>query len=344
MEIAGSFLIIIIASFFLGTFGLGMKYNRPLAWEAFWSIHSLTGMLVVPLLYALLVVPDLFEAILTADKTAITRGCFFGFIWGIGGVLFGISIKYVGVSLTYGVVMGTTGAIGGLVPFFQMKDYASNPGFNYIILGIIVILTGVAIIAYAGIRREKILSKQGLEIEGIKRGKEFWKGIFIVSVSGIFSSFLNIGYANAMPVAENALTFGASRINASMAAWVVVLTGAVTFNLLYAIILLAKNNTWKTFVNQSSGKAYFWAVLSALLWFGSMAIYGIGAAMMGKLGPVIGWPVFVGLSLIFSNFWAFKAGEWSNTDKIKKILYLGVGILIIATAILAYSNFIQIEK
>ncbi len=344
MEIIGSFLIIIIASFFLGTFGLGMKYNKPLSWEAFWSVHSLTGMLVAPLIYALLVVPDLFEAILTADKSALTSGCFFGFIWGIGGVLFGLSIKYVGVSLTYGVVMGTTGAIGGLVPFFQMKDYAANPGFNFIILGIIVILTGVATIAYAGIRREKILSNQGLEIEGIKKGKEFWKGIFIVSVSGIFSSFLNIGYANALPVAENAITLGATRINASMAAWVVVLTGAVTFNLLYAIALLVKNNTWKTFTNKNSGKAYFWAVLSALLWFGSLAVYGIGATKMGKLGPVVGWPVFVGLSLIFSNLWAFKAGEWRNTGHIKRILFLGVGILIIATAILAFSNLIQIKN
>ncbi|MGC9345005.1 MAG: L-rhamnose/proton symporter RhaT, partial [Bacteroidales bacterium] len=93
MEIISSFLIVIIASFFLGTFGLGMKYNKPLAWEAFWSIHSLTGMLVAPLIYAFIVVPDLFQTIITADQTALIRGCFFGFIWGIGGVLFGVSIK-----------------------------------------------------------------------------------------------------------------------------------------------------------------------------------------------------------------------------------------------------------
>ncbi len=343
MEIISSFLIVVIASFFLGTFGLGMKYNKPLAWEAFWSIHSITGMLVAPFLYAIIVVPDLFETILSADQSALIRGSFFGFIWGIGGVLFGVSIKYVGVSLTYGVVMGTTGAIGGLVPFFQMKDYASNPGFKFIILGIIIILTGVAIIAFAGIRREKILSEQGREIEGIKKGKDFWKGILIVSISGIFSAFLNIGFANAMPVAENAIIHGATKINASMAAWVVVLSGAFSFNILYALVLLIRNNTWKSYAYKNTGRAYSWAVLSALLWFGSMAIYGIGAAKMGKLGPVVGWPVFVGLSLIFSNMWALRAGEWRNTGKTKRLLYLGVIILIIATAILAFSNFLQVQ-
>ncbi|MGC9345118.1 MAG: hypothetical protein ACP5E3_20605, partial [Bacteroidales bacterium] len=131
---------------------------------------------------------------------------------------------------------------------------------------------------------------------------------------------------------------------ASMAAWVVVLAGAFSFNILYALILLVRNNTWKSFKNNNTGKAYFWAILSALLWFGSMAVYGIGATKMGKLGPVVGWPVFVGLSLIFSNLWAFRTGEWTNTGKIKRFLYLGVAVLIIATAILAFSNFLQIQK
>jgi L-rhamnose-H+ transport protein len=87
-----------------------------------------------------------------------------------------------------------------------------------------------------------------------------------------------------------------------------------------------------------SGNAYKWAVLSALLWFGSLGIYGIGAAKMGELGTVIGWPVFVGLSLIFSNYWAIRSGEWKGAKKPLQIMGIGVGVLILATIILAYSN------
>ena len=151
-----SFILIIIASFFLGTFGLGMKYNRPLAWEAFWAIHAITGMLIIPMIWGLIVIPDLFQSILTAPSASVYKGMLLGFIWGVGGVMFGISVRYVGVSLTYGVVMGTTGAIGGLVPLFQMTDFASQKGFPFIIFGVLVMIIGVAVIAFAGIRREKI--------------------------------------------------------------------------------------------------------------------------------------------------------------------------------------------
>jgi hypothetical protein len=57
------FLIVLVASFFLGTFGLGMKYNKPLAWEAFWGVHAVTGMIVIPTTIGLLAIPDVWQAI-----------------------------------------------------------------------------------------------------------------------------------------------------------------------------------------------------------------------------------------------------------------------------------------
>jgi len=336
-----SFALIILASFFLGTFGLGMKYNKPLAWEAFWVIHAITGMLIIPLIWGLLVVPNLFQSILTAPSDAIFKGILFGFIWGIGGVMFGLSIRYVGVSLTYGVVMGTTGAIGSLVPLFQMDNFSDQAGFPYILLGVLIMMTGVAIIAMAGLKREKILSESGFQIEGVKGGSQFKKGIIIVSISGVLSSFINIGFANALPVAKNAETLGASPIHASLAAWIVVLIGAIAFNLLYSGILLTMNKTWNTFALPKIGNAVKWAVIAAIFWFGSLGVYGLGAAKMGTLGTVIGWPVFVGLSLIFSNFWAIRAGEWKGMKKPMSLMFVGTFILIAATIILAMANLMN---
>jgi L-rhamnose-H+ transport protein len=332
------FLIILLASFFLGTFGLGMKYNKPLAWEAFWGIHAITGMVIIPTVIALIFVPDLWQSISLAPSDAIYKGVLFGFIWGIGGVLFGLSVKYVGVSLTYGVVMGTTGAIGALVPLFQMPDFASKAGFPFILAGVAVMLVGVTIVAMAGIRREKMVAASGDKIEGVKSGKEFWKGIVIVIISGVFSAFINIGFANAGPVAKSAELLGAHPFAAGFASWVVVLWGAIALNMAYSVVLLTKNKSWKTFSLPKSGNAYKWAILSAVLWFGSLGIYGIGAAKMGELGTVIGWPVFVGLSLIFSNYWAIRAGEWKGAKKPLQIMGGGIVILMVATVILAYAS------
>jgi len=333
-----AFILIIIASFFLGTFGLGMKYSKPLAWEAFWGIHAVTGMLIVPMIWGLIVVPDLFSSIVTAPRDSIIKGIILGFIWGIGGVMFGISVRYVGVSLTYGVVMGLTGAIGSLVPFFQMDNFTSERSFPFIIAGVLVMILGVAIVAYAGIKREKMASGAGIEIEGIKGGKQFRTGIIIVTISGILSSFLNIGFANALPVARNAELFGASPANSSLAVWIVVLLGAILFNMLYSSVLLTVNKTWNSYRLPNIWKPIRWAIIAAFLWFGSLGIYGFGASKMGTLGTVIGWPVFVGLSLIFSNIWAIRAGEWKGMKKPLRIMFFGMMILVIATLILAYAN------
>jgi len=332
------FIIVFIASFFLGTFGLGFKYNKPLAWEAFWLIHAVVGMVLIPTIWGLLAIPDLFQTIAAAPQDAIIKGVIFGFIWGIGGVLFGMSIQYVGVSLTYGVVMGTTGAIGGLVPLMQMENASAQAGFPYVIAGVVIMFAGVMITSVAGIQREKLIAESGKEIQGIKKGKDFWKGIVIVISSGVLSSAINIGFANALPVAKTAESVGVSPIHSSIATWIVVLWGGIAFNSLYSVILLTKNRTWKTYLNPKSFNAYKWGVLSAVLWFGSLSIYGIGALKMGELGPVIGWPMLLGLSLIFSNFWAIRSGEWEGAKKPMKILFLGVAVLIVATLIMAYAN------
>ncbi len=332
------FLIVLLASFFLGTFGLGMKYNKPLAWEAFWGIHAITGMVIIPTAIALIVVPDLWQSISLAPSDAIYKGVLFGFIWGIGGVLFGLSVQYVGVSLTYGVVMGTTGAIGALVPLFQIQDFASRASFPFILIGVAVMIAAVGIVAIAGIKREKMVVASGDKIEGLKSGDDFWKGVVIVILSGVFSAFINIGFANAAPVAKSAEALGAHPLAAGFAAWIVVLWGAIAFNLIYSLVFLTKNKSWRTFALPKSGKAYKWAILSALLWFGSLGVYGIGAAKMGELGTVIGWPVFVGLSLIFSNYWAIRAGEWKGAKKPLQIMGGGIAILIVATVILAYAS------
>lgn len=331
-------LLVIVASVFQGTFGLGMKYIKPLPWEAWWLVHSLIAMVVVPLVWAFIAVPDLCTVISAAPAAAIQQGMLYGFLWGVGGILFGVSVGYVGVSITYGIVMGLAAAGGSLIPLAQMDNAGSNPATVYVLAGVAIMLVGVAICGVAGVKRDQIAAAN----QTASSGKSFKLGLILAIACGLLSSLLNVGFANATPVAQAAIKAGALPRNSSLAAWVVVLFGAVLMNAGYAVFLLIKNKSWSGFGAVGASKAYRWAIIAGLLWFGALGTYGQGAALMGGIGPVIGWPILLGLSLIVSNALGFFTGEWKGAAGPFRLMVVGLIVLIAACAILGYANSVPV--
>lgn len=329
------FTLVLLASIFQGSFGLGMKFMAPLRWEAWWLVHATVAMLIFPLAWAFLVVPDLFGIIVEAPSGAIWSGMAFGFLWGIGGILFGKSIPHIGISLTYGIVMGVCSAVGSLIPFFQMEHATSLPAFPYVIGGVLLMLVGVAITAYAGVKRDMISENAGGLTVNLRLG------LGIALASGVLSALLNVGFVNAQAVGQVAEAAGVPMRNTSLAIWVVVLLGAFLMNAGYALYLLFQNRSWSSFGAPGSGKAYRWAVVAGLLWFGALGIYGQGATLLGDMGPVIGWPILLGVSLIVSNIWAYLNKEWQNANGPFVWLLIGLSVLILATLILAYANSVH---
>ena len=327
MELLLPFLLLIFASFFQGTFGLGMKYMNPMSWESWWVIHVTIAMIIFPMIWAQIAIPNLYEIISNSPPEAIFWAMLLGFAWGIGGIMFGVSVPYIGLSLTMGIVMGLAGSAGSLIPLFQIENATSQPSFPYIIFGLFISLIGVAITAKAGIDRDKL-------IDNSNKSKNITKGILIAVSCGLLSSLLNVGFANAAPVANTAIEYGVIPRNSSLAAWVVVLWGAFLMNFSYSVFLLFKNNTWSTFGLTKSINAYKWALIAGFCWFAALGVYGQSAALLGEIGPVIGWPILLGLSLIISNFWAYRAGEWKNAKKPFKKLLLGLLVLIASAVVL----------
>ncbi|MBS2211271.1 hypothetical protein KEM09_07660 [Carboxylicivirga mesophila] len=333
------FLLIVFASIFQGSFGLGMKYMAPLKWESWWLVHVIIAMIILPMGWACIAVPDLFDVLGNSFSNPDMQGVvfiamLFGFLWGIGGILFGVSVPYIGLSLTMGIVMGLAGSVGALIPLLRMENSTSLPQFPYVIAGLLITLVGVTITAKAGIDKDKLTS----EASGDK--SNILKGILIAVSCGVLSALLNVGFVEAAPIAKLAESMGAIDRNASLAAWVVVLMGAFIMNAGYAIFLLVKNKSWRSFKVEGSGKAYRWAILASVFWFGALGIYGQGAALIGPIGGVIGWPMLLGLSLIVSNFWAYRAGEWNGAAKPFRLLLIGLAVLIIASIILGYANMV----
>lgn len=331
-------LLVLLASFFQGTFGLGMKYVKPLAWEAWWLVHATVAMLVFPWIWAFLVVPDLRSVLTNSPAGALGQGALYGFLWGIGGIMFGVSVRYVGMSLTYGIVMGLAALMGSLIPLLGIQDLASNPALPYILGGMLALLIGVAIVAFAGIRRDVILAAEGKEIQGIQSGSAFRTGLVIAITCGVLSGLLNVGFNATEAVGATAQKAGALTRNTALARWVVVLAGAYAMNIGYAVYLLIKNRSFATFKATGAAVAYKWAVIAGLLWFAALGVYGQGAALMGDLGPVIGWPMLLGLALIISSALGVWTGEWKGAPKPFKTMLGGIAVLILAICILGFAN------
>ena len=333
MELLLPFVLLIFASFFQGSFGLGMKYMSPLSWEAWWLIHVTIAMIIFPFLWAIIVVPNLFDIISSSPVESIQMAMLYGFLWGIGGIMFGVSVPYIGLSLTMGIVMGLAGSVGSLIPFFQGSNSTSDPVFSYVLGGLLISLVGVALTAKAGIDRDKLQNSNDSNNKS-----NITKGILIAVVCGVLSALLNVGFSNAAPIAKTAEDFGVITRNSSLVAWVVVLWGAFLMNALYCVYLLFKNNSWNSFNPINSFKAYRWSVIAGLCWFAALGVYGQGAALLGDIGPVIGWPILLGLSLIISNFWAYRAGEWKNAKKPFNLLLVGLIVLIFSAIVLGLGS------
>lgn len=337
------FLLIIVASFFQGSFGVGMKYMSPLKWENWWLVHVSIAMVLFPLLWTCLSVSGYMTVIedVFADpvaQRAASIAILFGFLWGIGGIMFGVSVPYIGLSLTMGIVMGIAGTLGALIPLLQNPNATSLPQFPYVIAGLGITIIGVVLTAKAGIDRDKMQGTSSLS------GGNIIKGIIIAVVCGALSSLLAVGHTNVNDdvtlIAEN---YGINGRNASLIAWLIVFIGAYAMNALYSLVLIVKNNSWSNFSVAGSKKAYMWSIIAGLCWFAALGLYGQGAALMNgasenNLGNIVGWPMLLGLSLIVSNIWAYRSGEWKGAKKPFNVLLVGLVVLILASVILGYSN------
>ncbi|MEM8893616.1 MAG: L-rhamnose/proton symporter RhaT [Bacteroidota bacterium] len=330
--------ILIIASVFQGTFGLGMKYVKPMAWEAWWLIHATVAMVVFPLCWALLVVPDLFGVLTNAPTNELVTGSLLGFLWGIGGIMFGVSVGYIGMSLTYGIVMGSCAVSAAIISMLRNFSDLSGGAITFMCLGLGLFAVAVIIVTKAGLMRDKFLAEAGKEIQGIAQGAAFKKGLIIAVVCGLLSAMLAIGFENTEQVGELAKEAGAIERNSALARWVVVLVGAYLMNAGYALILLIKNGTLGSFGVEGGMKVIKWAVISGLLWFAALGTYGQAVALLGSIGTMIAWPVMLGLSLIVSNIVAVMTGEWKGAGGAMKIMVGGVVLIVGATALMTYTT------
>jgi L-rhamnose-H+ transport protein len=332
-------LIVIIAALFQGSFAMPMSYARSWKFENSWLMFSLLGMFTFNLAVALLTVPGLFMVIGTAPLSELAVPLIFGILWGIGAITFGLGISSVGLALGYATVLGMVLGMGAFVPMAALhpSEILSAKGL-LVILGLLVTLTGIGISGAAGLRKER---EQGHAAGEITRNARFSMkvGIIICVISGLCSASINIGFSLSRPLIERALSFGAPENWAGNVIWVVLFVSGGILNVLYCAYLLKKNNTTKEYRAPGTWKNLGFLAMMSAFWIGSFIAYGVGSNMMGPWGTVIGWSVYMALSIAVANFWGIVQGEWKGASRqTRSLMIRGVGVILLAIVIFAYSG------
>jgi L-rhamnose-H+ transport protein len=221
------------------------------AWETYWLVGGFFSWIIVPWLLALTMTRDLTQVLRETPSTAIFWAYFFGVLWGLGGLTFGLTMRYLGMSLGMAVALGYTAAFGMLMPPIFRGEFArqvlGTQSGRIILGGVAVCLLGIVFAGAAGVSKEGELS------EAQKRAsiKEFdlKKGLLVATFSGVMSACFAYGLAAGDPIKVITVQHGTTGLWQGLPVLVVVLAGGFTTNFIWCVILNVRNRTGYQYFN-----------------------------------------------------------------------------------------------
>jgi L-rhamnose-H+ transport protein len=336
-----------IGGFASGSFYLPYKKVKQWNWESYWLAGGLFSWLIVPLIAAWLTVPGFTTIIRSADSSTLFYTYLMGLLWGIGGLTFGLSMRYLGMSLGMSVALGFCSAFGALVPSFYYNIYPaadktsftdmlqSNSGL-VVLLSVIVCLLGIAICGKAGMKKEKELSAEQ-KAEGVKEFN-LTKGLIVATISGILSACFSFGIEAGKPMAEVAKIAaeakGSSTLFVNNVVFVVILLGGLTTNFIWCIMLNIKNKSYANYTDTKTPLAsnYLFAAIAGTTWFLQFFFYGMGETKLGN--GASSWILHMASIIIVSNLWGIKFNEWKGVSKQTfNMLLIGVGVILLSVVL-----------
>ena len=228
-----------------GSFYVPYKGVKHWAWEIYWLAGGFFSWIIAPWILASILTKDLFAVLGQAPGSALFWAFFFGLLWGVGGLTFGLTMRYLGLSLGMAVVLGLCAAFGTLMPpIFRgqfMTQVVGTSSGRVILFGIFVCLAGITAAGFAGIAKERVMSpeQQKAAIEEF----DLRKGIGVALLSGVMSACFAYGLAAGDPIKALTLEHGTAKLWQGLPVLVVVLIGGFLTNFIWCMILLTRNKT-----------------------------------------------------------------------------------------------------
>ena len=325
MEIIIGLLIIAVGAFCQSSSYVPINRIKKWSWESYWIVQGVFAWLVFPFLGALLAVPEghsLFE-IYAAHPTDALWAMFFGVLWGVGGLTFGLSMRYLGVALGQSVALGTCAGLGTiLTPIFtgNTSDLTTP-----VLVGVVVTLLGIGIIGYAGSLKSASLSEEEKK-KGVK-DFNFTKGITVGLLAGVMSACFSIG----LGFGESLFFEESAEIYKTLPATFMVTLGGFMPNAVYCFYQNGKNKTWGYYGQTSLYlNNVLFCALAGILWYSQFFGLSLGKGFLTSSPALLtfSWCILMSLNVTFSNVWGIILKEWKGCSQ-KTIITLLIGLVVL---------------
>ncbi|NYF80971.1 L-rhamnose/proton symporter RhaT [Granulicella arctica] len=350
------------------------------SWEVYWLIQGFAAWIVAPLVLGTIFVPHLFSILRAAPSSSLGYAFLWGALWGIGGLTFGLAIRYLGIALGYAIALGLCTAFGTMLPPIfhgQLAAIAHETSGQIILAGVAVCLIAVAVNGAAGLSKEKEITPEE-KLEAGEADFSFVKGIAVAIFAGIMSACFAFGLDAGAPIAHiaKAQLLASHRLDLwqNLPVLVVVLWGGFLTNFIWSAILIIKNRSLDQFtgasgINPMRATAtrgdtlmdwdprniavferltprtltfnYLFAALAGVIWYFQFFFYSMGQTKMGKY-DFSSWALHMASIIIFATLWGLALREWRGTSRRTKLLVAsGLFLLIASTIIIGYGNYIK---
>ena len=328
-----------------GSFYIPFKKVRSWSWETYWLVGGFFSWIIAPWVVSLLLCPKLLTVLTTAPASSLIWSFVFGLLWGVGGLTFGLSMRYLGMSLGYALALGFCAFFGTIVPPIgdhTFLDLISKHSGQVIMLGLLVCLTGIAACGKAGLRKEQELSadQKKATISEFNFGKGLWVAIF----AGLMSACMAFAIKAGAPIADRAEKLGTPHIWQNSPVYIIIFAGGFATNLVWCLILQHRNRSSGDFVRAQGASLsvnYIFSALAGITWYLQFMFYGMGTTQMGKRYGFSSWTIHMAFIIVFSNLWAIYFREWKGSSKPTHRLVLGgIAVLCASTMVVGLGNWL----
>jgi len=334
-----------LGGFAAGSFYIPFKKVRGWAWESYWLIGGVFSWIIAPWVVALLVVPGLFSVLAETPASTIFWTYFFGVLWGIGGLTFGLSMRYLGMSLGYAIALGFCAAFGTIIPPIFKGDFVgllANTSGLVTLGGILICLIGIAVCGWAGVSKENEMPEEKKK-EAIKEFN-FAKGLWVAMFAGIMSACMIFGIEAGGPIADLAFGKDSTSLWKVTPIYIFVLAGGFTTNFLWCLYLNIKNRTTKDYLKSDKAPLannYLFSALAGITWYLQFMFFGMGKTRMGQY-DFSSWTIHMAFIIVFSNIWGLIFHEWKGSSKrTHRLIILGILVLVVSICVVGLGNYLK---
>ena len=326
------------------SFYIPYKRVRGWSWESYWIVGGFISWIVMPTLGAALTSPGFAAILAAAPHESLVYSFAFGMLWGIGGLTFGLSMRYLGMSLGYALALGFCAVFGTLIPPIFTGTFGgllqSAPGL-ITLAGVAICLAGIAICGRAGMLKERELS--AAQKQTTIREFNFLKGVWVAIFAGVMSACMAFAIAAGKPIAQLAVSSGVDPLWQNNVVFIVIFAGGFAVNLVWCLWLNLKNRTFGDYLNFRGAPVLanlLCCAAAGALWYFQFMFYGMGTSQMARF-DFSSWTLHMAFIIIFSNLWGMLFKEWRGTSpRAHRLVALGVAILILSTVVVGVGNYL----